>query len=63
MRQKVIKTGNSLAVTIPADFVKNYGLKPGSTVNVRPDLARGTLHLAFPSSGQLTLLPKIGPRR
>lgn len=30
--QKVIKVGNSLAVTIPKEIVKKYGLKPGDKV-------------------------------
>lgn len=30
--QKVIKVGNSLAITIPNAIVKKYGLKPGDKV-------------------------------
>jgi len=29
MKRKVIKTGNSLAVTIPAEFIKALGVKVG----------------------------------
>lgn len=30
--QKIIKVGNSLAVTIPKEIVKEYGLKPGDKI-------------------------------
>lgn len=33
MKRKVIKTGNSLAVTIPADFVKSLQIRAGDEVN------------------------------
>jgi antitoxin component of MazEF toxin-antitoxin module len=58
MQQKVLKTGNSLAVTIPAEFVKILGLRPGSDVKVQSDIAKGTLVCRFTGSGQMTLLPK-----
>jgi len=58
MDHKILKTGNSLAVTIPSEFAKTLGLRPGQPVNVKPDLAAGRLTITFSSSGQLTLLPK-----
>lgn len=63
MHQKIIKTGHSLAVTIPSVFAKTFGLKPGTTVRVRSDISRGVLTLTFPGSGQLTLLPKSSSPR
>jgi antitoxin component of MazEF toxin-antitoxin module len=58
MQQKILKTGNSLAVTIPSGFVKILGLKPGDEVKVKSDQAGGRLTIFFHGSGQLTLLPK-----
>jgi antitoxin component of MazEF toxin-antitoxin module len=56
MEQKIIKTGNSLAVTIPSKFVRILGLKPGMTVEVKSDFAKGIMHCAFAGTGQLSLL-------
>jgi antitoxin component of MazEF toxin-antitoxin module len=56
MRQKILKTGNSLAVTIPSKFVRILGLKPGDAVEAKGDLVKGTLHITFTGSGQMTLL-------
>jgi antitoxin component of MazEF toxin-antitoxin module len=56
MQQKILKTGNSLAVTIPARFVKILGLRPGQTVEVKLNIAKGTLRYTFTGTGQLTLL-------
>lgn len=43
-KQKVFKTGNSLAVTIQADFAQSLGVKPG-------DMVEATVH---PDTGQVT---------
>lgn len=56
MHQKILKTGNSLAVTIPSNFVKILGLKSGMEVIVKSDLAKGTLKCTFAGTGQLPLL-------
>jgi antitoxin component of MazEF toxin-antitoxin module len=56
MRQKILKTGNSLAVTIPANFVKILGLRSGMEVVVKPDIAKGLLKCTFAGTGQLPLL-------
>ncbi len=34
MQQKVIQVGNSLAVTLPASFVKSRKVRPGQTIYV-----------------------------
>lgn len=41
MFQKIIQVGNSAAVTIPKDFLKNFRLKVGDrvVVQVNPDIA------------------------
>jgi antitoxin component of MazEF toxin-antitoxin module len=58
MQQKIIKTGNSLSITIPADFVKTLGLQSGQTVETHVDTLAGTMTHQFSGSGQLTLLQK-----
>ncbi len=59
MVQKVIKTGNSLAVTIPNKFVKVMAIKRGDQVKVekRPD--RGTLTYFFQGSHQLAISESV----
>jgi len=56
MRQKVIKTGNSLGVTIPSQFVKIFGIRPGQTIITRIDLQKARLSHTFTGVGQLSLL-------
>ncbi len=56
MDQKILKTGNSLCVTIPSKFVRILGLKAGDDVQVKSDLARGAMKCIFTGSGQMTLL-------
>lgn len=56
MLQKVIKTGNSLAVTIPAEFARNIGVKHGQEVKTNFDITTGVLKFTFPSASQLPLL-------
>lgn len=34
MTRKIVKTGSSLAVTLPHDVVREFGLKPGDEVDV-----------------------------
>jgi hypothetical protein len=46
MEQKVIQVGNSLAITLPASFVRNKELKAGQRVMVRQDLEEGALVVA-----------------
>jgi antitoxin component of MazEF toxin-antitoxin module len=56
MRQKILKTGNSLAVTIPSKFARILGLKPGDEVVVKTDYAKNIIHCGFTGTGQLNLL-------
>lgn len=56
MEQKILKTGNSLAVSIPASFARVLGLQPGDIVHIKTDAVRGILTYTFHGSGQLTLL-------
>lgn len=60
MEQKVLKTGNSLAVTIPSNFAKTLGIRPGKTVHAKINLAKGQILLTFGGIGQMSLLPNAG---
>lgn len=55
MPQKVIRTGNSLAVTIPADFAKSVGVRAGDTVRVNTEEDKGIVTYAFSGAKQLPL--------
>lgn len=55
MLKKVIKSGNSLAVTIPANFVKNTGIKVGDTIKVDMNLSQVSITYSFKGSAQLSL--------
>jgi antitoxin component of MazEF toxin-antitoxin module len=52
--QKIIKAGNSLAVTLPSRLVKTLGLKPKDTVIVVQKDAESITY-KFTNSQQLTL--------
>ncbi len=55
MSQKIFKTGNSLAVTIPVDFAKSLGIRSGDTVKVSPESDKGKITLYFSGAKQLLL--------
>lgn len=56
MAQKVIKTGNSLAVTIPVWFVKSSGIKVGDEVKVKMEPEKNRIIYYFAGTKQLPLL-------
>lgn len=45
--QKVIRAGNSRAVTIPAAFIKAIGVKAGDKVKSETRLAKGQMIYTF----------------
>ncbi len=55
MKQKVIKAGNSLAVTVPSAFVHAVGVQLGQDVQVMPSVEKGTITLHFSGIKQLSL--------
>lgn len=59
MQQKVIRAGNSTAVTVPAEFVKSVGVKIGDMVEVRTFPERGKVNYTFSGARQLTLEPRL----
>lgn len=56
MQQKVIKAGNSLAVTLPSQFVKTVGVIAGDDVVVRTKVESGRIVYTFKGAKQLSLL-------
>lgn len=62
-KQKIIKTGNSLAVTIPADFVKTVGVKAGQTVSVELQRETGQVIYTFKGTKQLPLSQSLVKKR
>lgn len=55
MAQKVIKTGNSAAVTIPAYFARDLGIRIGDEVKVNLDPEKGRIIYYFSGAKQLPL--------
>jgi antitoxin component of MazEF toxin-antitoxin module len=55
-RQKVFKTGNSLAVTLPFRLVHQLGIKPGQEVEVKPEVEKLRVVMKFKGVKQLPLL-------
>lgn len=52
----VIQTGNSLALVVPAVFVKKIGVRPGDKVQVKVDVVKGTVSYTFLTIRQLPLV-------
>ncbi len=60
MGQKIIRTGNSAAVTLPAEFVKVLNVRVGDPVEVKINYVKGEITFHFPSARQLPLDTKKG---
>jgi antitoxin component of MazEF toxin-antitoxin module len=54
-KQKIIKTGHSLAVTIPSHFVQSLGIKAGHDVEVKVEPEGGQIIYTFSGTKQLPL--------
>lgn len=54
-KQKIIKTGNSLAVTIPSSFARAVGIKAGQEVLVKTEPETGEVIFTFSGTKQLPL--------
>jgi len=55
MKQKLLRTGNSLAVVVPAVFAKHMGLKAGDDVDVLFDAHKNQVIYTFKGIMQLPL--------
>ena len=57
--RKVIKTGNSLAITIPSGLIKDFGVKEGDPVVVRENKSKSSVTFVFSGHPrQLSLIDK-----
>lgn len=63
MIQKVIRSGNSLAVTIPKKFVQTLGIRKGDNVKIEKRVDRGQLILHFSGVQQMALTGSILAKR
>lgn len=62
--QKIIRTGHSAALTIPAKFFKALNLRIGDHVATASDYMAGTLTYKFQEIRQLRLtVPERAPKR
>jgi antitoxin component of MazEF toxin-antitoxin module len=57
-KQKIIRTGNSLAVTIPSFLAKSVGIKAGQGVLVKIEPDKGKMICSFSGNTQLSLINK-----
>lgn len=63
MSQKILKTGNSLAVVIPAQFIKTIGAKAGDEVKVFPKPEKAEVLYKFSGALQLPLSETLFKKR
>mgnify|MGYP001131488069 CR=1 FL=1 len=62
-KQKVFKTGNSLAVTISSEFAQAVGVKPGDVVDVQHQPDTGRISYTFSGAKQLPLSQNFVKKR
>jgi len=60
MAQKIIRTGNSAAVTIPSEFMEALNLKVGDRAVTKMNYGRGEITYRFP---QMRQLPLVGRKK
>lgn len=57
-KQKIFRTGNSLAVTIPIGFVKMVGVRPGDMAEIEIKPETGKVTYRFSGNKQLPLMTR-----
>lgn len=62
-KQKIFKTGHSLAVTIPASFAQAVGVKSGQEVTVELEPETGRVTYTFSGTKQLPLSQNFVKRK
>lgn len=62
-KQKIIKTGHSLAVTIPSAFARLLGIKAGQEVEAKVEPETGQAIFTFSGNKQLPLSEKFIKRK
>jgi antitoxin component of MazEF toxin-antitoxin module len=61
--RKVIKTGNSLSLTIPAALIKDYDIREGDPVMIKIRRSTSSLVYTFPGHPcQLSLIDKLAKK-
>lgn len=55
MKQKIFRSGHSLAVVVPSNFVKEIAVKAGDDVQVITDPGKGKVIYKFQNTTQLPL--------
>lgn len=63
MWQKVIQTGNSKAVTIPAEFIRSVGIKVGDRVKSETRLDSGRVIYTFFGVRQMSLTGNLQTKK
>ena len=58
-KQKIIKTGHSLAVTIPYHFTQSLGIKSGQEVEVKTEPENNQVICTFSGNKQLSLTQNL----
>lgn len=61
-QQKIIKTGNSLALTLPARLVKTLGLKAGDRATISVSTDQTEITYRFYEVRQLSLTTNINSK-
>ncbi len=59
VQQKVIKVGNSLAVTLPKEFVKSSHIKAGQQVLVEADPQQDVIQIRTKEGSEPSLTPEF----
>lgn len=59
MQQKIIQVGNSLAITLPAKFVREQKLKAGQEVFVEADSDLDVVQVKTTSNAKASLTPEF----
>ncbi len=62
-QQKIIKAGNSLAVTIPAKLVRKLGLKASDSVRITQNPDKNSITYTFVGIHQLTLTSALNKNK
>ncbi|MCR4263475.1 MAG: AbrB/MazE/SpoVT family DNA-binding domain-containing protein [Candidatus Roizmanbacteria bacterium] len=55
MQQTVYKSGSSLVVVVPSEFVEVIGVKTGDMVDVNINYDKGIIRYTFSGTKQLTI--------
>lgn len=62
--RKVIKTGNSLAITIPSKSIKDFNIKEGDIAQFKVNISKASITFIFSGHPrQLSLIDKPNPKR